>query len=93
MVFVGNKLYGVAQADRFGTDVLVRINKFTGRAKVIGELGVNNVFGLAAGGSGQIYGFAQTGTVIEINPQTGLALQISSASLPALIYGATNSCR
>ncbi len=65
------------------SDVLVRVDIITGRASVIGSIGFVDVFGLAFGPDGVLYGSAngdrfKTPTLIRINTKTGVGVAIGN---------------
>ncbi len=92
LAFAGQRLYGLATSPAYATNVLVRINRLTGRARVIGETGFENVFGLAVDAVGNLYGFREGGGVLSIDAKTGQGLPLLEAASVPPIWGATNSC-
>lgn len=76
-------LLGSAFREGSSSDFLVRIDKRTGRATIIGAIGFRDVLGLAFDSDGTLYGAANgngrgTPTLIRIDPRTGQGIAIGS---------------
>jgi len=66
-------------------DLLVSLNTATGSGTLIGDIGVNNVYGLNFSGS-TLYGFTAGGTTLDIDMVTGAGTELASNGIAA--YGA-----
>jgi hypothetical protein len=84
IAFLGNRM--LATAARGGTDSLVEFDLGTGGARVVGDIGYDCVFGLAAFGP-TLYGLTCQGRVLVINASTGAGTQVSTSNV--FFYGAT----
>jgi hypothetical protein len=83
----GNSLY-MSSRDGSETDYLVLIDAETGRARTVGPIGFNEVYGLTAAW-GYLIGVTAKGEVISINSETGEGELL--ASYPDLAFGGSAS--
>lgn len=83
----GNSLY-MSSRDGSDTDYLVLIDAETGRARTVGPIGFNEVYGLTAAW-GYLIGVTAKGEVISINSETGEGELL--ASYPDLAFGGSAS--
>ncbi len=75
--FKANELYGISGND---TDNLLRINKQTGLAQVIGSLGIQTG-GVAAefnAATGRLYSIRATNLLVEVDTHTGIATEVGT---------------
>ncbi|MEN9787715.1 MAG: hypothetical protein RLZZ299_2979 [Pseudomonadota bacterium] len=75
-----------------GGDLLAILDPNTGSAQVAGDMGVNNVYGMAffddGSANGVLWGFAASGQALRIDPATA---QATVQSVPGTWWGATTN--
>jgi len=74
-----NKLFGTIDRSGYYTDWLAEIDIDTGKARPIGDIGENNVYGLDFK-DWSLYGVTSSGHLLEINTLTGKSTQIATTS-------------
>jgi hypothetical protein len=72
LVFAHGHLYASVVSSTSATSLLATVNVRTGAAKVVGDTGFPNVYGLVAG-KGALYGATFNGEFLRISPRTGRA--------------------
>ena len=75
LTFAGGHLYGLVFKTGSADTFLATINLHTGAAKIVGNTGFKNVWGLVTG-SGALYGATDGGLFLAISPVTGHAKAI-----------------
>lgn len=63
-------LFGSVKSDSYATDVLIVVDQKSGKARVVGEIGYHNVFGLFFMND-LLYGVTEAGDLILIDTTTG----------------------
>jgi hypothetical protein len=72
LTFARGHLYGTVMRSGSAPSLLVRINTRTGAAKLIGNTGYRDVYGLVTG-AGDLYGATYGGSFLAISAKTGRA--------------------
>jgi hypothetical protein len=80
LVFIKGVLYASVNRQGYSDTWLVRVNVTTGTAKLIGDLGSPDVWGLALR-SGTLYGATREGNWLRISPSNGHATVIGHNSV------------
>ena len=75
LTFAGGRLYALVFKSGSTETYLATVNPRTGAAKIIGNTGFKNVWGLVTG-TGALYGATQGGLFVVISPATGRAKAI-----------------
>jgi hypothetical protein len=75
LTFAGGHLYALVFKASTGDTYLATVNLHTGAAKIVGNTGFKNVWGLVTG-TGALYGATQGGLFLVISPVTGHAKAI-----------------
>jgi hypothetical protein len=70
LVFAHGHLYASVFNSSSPTSLLATVNVHTGAAKVVGDTGFDNVYGLVAG-TGALYGATFSGDFLSVSPRTG----------------------
>lgn len=84
IAFLGSRM--LATAIRGATDSLVEFDLGAGSSRLVGDIGYDCVFGLAAFGP-TLYGLTCQGLVLVINASTGAGTRVSTSNV--FFYGAT----
>ena len=83
-----NLYWLVRSEDETSGDRLVVVNSTTAESRVVGSVGLTSLFGVGYSG-GALYGFSESGEVIEIDPATAEVL--STAAIDYSWWGATTN--
>ena len=81
-------LYWLVRSDDESGDRLVEVDAISGVNRVVGSVGVTNLFGVGYAG-GSLYGFSDEGLMVEIDPATAAVL--SERDLTSSWWGAATN--